>query len=149
MASRIVELFPPAHFNFNDIAFVSMEDKQVFFDMAQRIDTSNYCEGKLIVRLYDRDIDHSSDKITVALYEDPYTTESPGTSFEPPPEESAIATVEIDGGSEVPGAFYANITGSLGNMAKVIIAATRAGDSNATNSIRARIDATLVLKSCS
>lgn len=148
MASKIIRLFPPTVFKFTDIAYSAGSPKALTFDIAQRIDTADYCQGKLIVRTYDNQIQHDQDYIQVYLYEDPYTPDAPGQDWPIAGEYTQqIASVSVSGGNP-PLVEWDYISSGLGAIAKVAIIGRRDTSSNATNTIEARLDAALVLKSC-
>lgn len=150
MQSQLVELFPPTVFKFSDIAFDNMADKSIYFAMVQRIPTRGFCEGELVVRVYDNSIQNSNDRISVALLKDPYTPDSPGQLWEADfdQEEAELAAIDVVGEGTTT-VLYASISSGLSNMAKVYVAGVRSQTSGATNTIEARLDASLVLKSCS
>lgn len=150
MASRLVELFPPTFFNFNDLGHDGGSEKVVYLTIAQRINVADYDQAKLIVRVYQNDIADSNDKLTVAVNADPYTPDAPGALWRVADGEAALLSVDVlggAGGTDSGTALYDSVSGGLGNLVKILVAATRGTGSSATNDIEAWLDASLALKS--
>lgn len=145
MAGMVTSVLDRTRMNFESVA--AEDDATGVGTVVQRIDTSQYREGRVIARIFDISVqDSTNDDILLVVAPDPYDPNYPSTRFEIGGTLVAQSLYDSDlAGNNEPYALFFDIT-QFGPLLQVAVQATRNASSTFGNNLDIEVAIDLALK---
>lgn len=137
MSGTLIEVTPKRTYNFDHLD----QTDTLSFNIAERIDVSQWPFGTLMVNVFSSAITHASSTVTIKALADGFTTEDPSQDFV---DSTAVATVTLNSTTNGGDFKLDSFSGNWGSMIAIQVSGFRA--SGDTDPISVDIQVRLAMK---